>query len=166
MEKVPERKRTAPRETARLHCDVPIRRRLLLFQSFKQFIYSIVIFIVVLLAIYELNIFHGPYAYTGVIVGVFGAVSIYLWNLFPHKITIYKSMFPDAMDNIRLLLRKFRIIRTNDPKVFIYRENLPEIFTWREASVTVQEFDDKIVLIGPAPALAWLSKKIRRGHPK
>lgn len=143
-------------------CLVPFRRRLLLFQSYRQLAYTIVIILVVNLILDLILPFHNFESYLGVFLFSTAAVAYYNWWVFPYELIVDTNQWPQAVPLVVACVEKFfKEVRREGPTT-LYAENLPEYLTWDEARVLVTVEPHKMRVVGPGMMVSRLYRRLEQ----
>ena len=141
-------------------CLVKFSNRLLLFQSYRQLLYAVVIFLFVNLVIDYILPFHSIISYLGAALFSFISILLYLWQLFPHEMIIFDTRFVQHPDQVEIIIQKIFREVSRSPTTILYRENVPAALSWPEARVELTKLSHAVKIIGPQVTLSWLRKRL------
>lgn len=143
-------------------CIVPFKKRLHIFQSYRQLAYTILIILSVNVVLDLLLPFHNVDSYAGTFLLSTAAVLYYNWKVFPYELIIDMSQWPQAPPLVIAHIERFFKEIKREGRTTIYAENLPEFLTWDEARIMVTMESAYMRVVGPGMMLSRLYKQLMR----
>jgi ATP-dependent Clp protease adapter protein ClpS len=153
---------SVPTKIEKPKCTVALSKRVMLFQSPRQFFYVVIIILVINLILDALMPFRSALPRIGVGVGSCVFVIYYLWRIFPHEMFISTTSVDNVQDDVEESLKRIMKESARTPTQIHYGENLPDFLAWREARVTLTLLPGAIRIIGPGITLSWLYRRLHR----
>jgi len=143
-------------------CLVGFSKRILLFQSVRQVLYTVLIVIILNLITYSIIIlpFRNVAAYVGATFGLVIALASYLWRVFPHELTISDPRFVLHPEKVEAIISRIFREESRSSTTITYKEKIHPALTWNEATVVLMRSPHSLRVVGPEISLKWLRKRL------